>query len=153
MEVRLPIRVTGENETRWPVIRYDRTDAGNEIVKTVRVKDCPLRIIIEPWSEEKIVTRWETQLGNVPKPEVSNYQRYSRFIFDQGQSNSLVTLRLNASRFNDEHRAKKGSPLGPGSHTIPVGFDPVKVASSFLSSVMPIDRRTRISLVVNKERS
>ena len=49
MEVRIPIQMPGEQETRWPVIRFDRSKSGQEITKSIRVTDCPLRITIEPW--------------------------------------------------------------------------------------------------------
>lgn len=41
MEVRLPIRMPSEKKTRWPVIRYERTEGESEIAKSIRVTDCP----------------------------------------------------------------------------------------------------------------
>ena len=95
MEVRFPIRMPGENETRWPVIRYERNRDGNEIVKTVRVADSPLRITIEPWSEEKRVSGWETLPGGL-QPAASEYLHYSRYDVDKGESTAQVKLRLDA---------------------------------------------------------
>ena len=96
MEVQLPLRMPGGKETRWPLIRYERKQNGNEIVKTVRVKDCPLRITIEPWSEEKRVSGWETLPAGGPKPAASEYPHYNRYVFDEGGSTAQVKLRLYA---------------------------------------------------------
>lgn len=97
MEVRLPIRMSGEKKTRWPVIRYDRAESGNEITKSIRVTDCPLRVTIEPWSEEKRVIRADTQPAKGPKPTASDYPHYSRYDFDDTQSTACVRLRLDSS--------------------------------------------------------
>ncbi|MBC8356956.1 MAG: hypothetical protein H8E66_33715, partial [Planctomycetes bacterium] len=98
MEVRLPIRMPGEKQTRWPVIRYERTEikseSGSEITKSIRVTDCPLRITIEPWSEEKRVIRSDTQSANGPKPTASKYPHYSRYVFDDAQSTAHVKHHL-----------------------------------------------------------
>ena len=102
MEVRLPIRMPGDKKTRWPVIRYERTESddgdengnGSAITKTIRVTDCPLRIAIEPWSEEKRVIKSESQPANGRKPSATSFPDYSRFVFDEGQSSASVQLRL-----------------------------------------------------------
>lgn len=65
MEVRVPIEIaskaSGEKTTRWPVIRYERSQSKSEIKKSIRVTDCPLRVTIEPWSEAKRVLRSDSQ--------------------------------------------------------------------------------------------
>jgi hypothetical protein len=93
MEVRIPVQMPGEQETRWPVIRFDRSKSGHEITKSIRVTDCPLRITIEPWSEERHVTGSSTHPAGV-RPTSSRYASYSRFTFDNGQSTAQVSLRL-----------------------------------------------------------
>jgi hypothetical protein len=103
MEVRLPIQMTGEKKTRWPVIRYERTESksekgsGSEITKSIRVTDYPLRITIEPWSEEKHVIRSDSQPAIGRKPTASNYPHYSRYAFDDAQTTAHVKLHLDAS--------------------------------------------------------
>jgi len=97
MEVRVPIRMPDDQHTRWPVIRYERSHSGNEVTKSIRVTDCPLRITVEPWSEEKTVIRSTRQPANTPKPTVSDYPHYSRYAFDDEQSEAFVTLRLTSS--------------------------------------------------------
>jgi hypothetical protein len=88
----------GEKKNHWPVIRYERTDGksenGSKITKLIRVTDCPLRITIEPWSEEKRVIRSDRQPANGPQPAASNYPHYSRYVFDDAQSTASVKLRL-----------------------------------------------------------
>jgi len=96
MEVRLPIQIPGEDETHWPTIRYDRDESQGEIKKSIQVKDCPLRIIIEPWSEEKRVLQSETQPSIGLKPIASGYPYYRRYVFDASQSTASVRLRLDA---------------------------------------------------------
>jgi hypothetical protein len=93
MEVRIPVQMPGEQETRWPVIRFDRSKSGQEITKSIRVTDCPLRITIEPWSEEKQVTGYSTHPAGV-EPASSRYPHYSPYPFDDSQSMAHVTLRL-----------------------------------------------------------
>ena len=99
MEVRLPIQMPGEQKTRWPVIRYERTESksGSEITKSIRVTDCPLRITIEPWSEEKRVIRSDRQPANGRNPTASNYPHYSRYTFDAPQTTANVRLRLTSN--------------------------------------------------------
>ena len=98
MEVRLPIRMPGEQKTLWPVIRYERTGSGigSEIAKSIKVTDCPLRIIVEPWTEEKRVIRSGTQPDKGSSPAASGYPHYSRYVFDEGQSTASVQLHLGA---------------------------------------------------------
>ena len=102
MEVRLPIRMPGEKKTHWPVIRYERAeskrDGGDEteIAKRIRVTDCPLRIVIEPWSEEKRVIKSESQPANEEKPTATSFPHYSRYVFDERRSAASVKLRLDA---------------------------------------------------------
>lgn len=94
MEVRCPIQMPGEKKTHWPVIRYERSQKGNKITKSIRVTDCPLQIIIEPWSEEKRVVRSDRQPTKDRKPTASNYPHYSRYTFDAPQSTAYVKLHL-----------------------------------------------------------
>jgi hypothetical protein len=96
MEVRLPIRMPGEKKTRWPVIRYERSQSGSEITKSIRVTGCPLRITIEPWSEEKRLIHSDRQPANGRKPTASGYPHYSRYVFDAPESTAYVKLRLDA---------------------------------------------------------
>ncbi len=100
MEVRLPIQMPDEKKTRWPVIRYDRVvrkqGRESEITKSIRVTDCPLRITIEPWTEEKRVVHSDSQPANGPGPTASVYPHYSRYAFNAGRSTASVKLRLNA---------------------------------------------------------
>ncbi|HJN13743.1 MAG TPA: hypothetical protein QF564_34030 [Pirellulaceae bacterium] len=103
MEVRLPIRMPGEKKTRWPVIRYERTEiknedgSGSEITKSIRVTDCPLQITIEPWSEEKRVIRSDMQPANGRKRKALSYPHYTSYAFDAPQSTAYVKLRLDAT--------------------------------------------------------
>ena len=103
MEVRLPIKMPGEKKTRWPVIRYERTEvknedgSGSEITKSIRVTDCPLQITIEPWSEEKRVIRSAIQPANGGERTASNYPHSTRYAFDASQSTAYVKLRLDAT--------------------------------------------------------
>ncbi len=93
MEFRLPIQMPGEKKTRWPVIRYERSQSGSEITKSISVTDCPLLITIE-WSEEKRVIHSDSQPADGRKPTPSNYPHYSRYTFDDPQSTAYVELCL-----------------------------------------------------------
>lgn len=94
MEIRLPIRMPGGNKTRWPAIRYERSESNRETTKSIHVTDCPLRIAIEPWSEEKRVLRSEVQPSEDQKPTESDYPHYRRYVFEAQQSSAYVKLRL-----------------------------------------------------------
>lgn len=102
MEVRLPIRMPGEKDTRWPVIRYERTEAanndgsGNEISKSIRVTDCPLQIIVEPSSDDKRVNRVDVQPADGTRITASNFPDYTKYDFGASQSTAYVELRLDA---------------------------------------------------------
>lgn len=96
MEIRLPIRMPGGNKTRWPAIRYERSESNSEITKSIHVTDCPLRITIEPWSEKKRVLRSEALPFDDQKPIESDYPHYSRYVFDAQQSSAYVNLRLDS---------------------------------------------------------
>ncbi len=93
MEFRIPMQIPGEQETRWPVIRFDRSSRGHEITKSIRVTDCPLRITIQPWSEGRDVTAASTDPAGVERIS-TRFPHYSRFTFSHGQSAAHVTLRL-----------------------------------------------------------
>ena len=94
MEVRLPIRMPNEKNSRWPAIRYERSQSGSEIAKMIRVADCPLRVVIEPWSEGKRVIHSDVQPAKEGQPTASAYPHYSRFVFDAQQPTARVTLHL-----------------------------------------------------------
>lgn len=108
MEVRLPVQMPGEKKTRWPVIRYERTErqsdigneSGNEVTKSIRVTDSPLQVTIEPWSEDRRVIRSEIEPVDGWKPTASDYPHYSRYIFDATESTAYVKLRLDAGPSN-----------------------------------------------------
>ncbi|TWU38569.1 hypothetical protein [Novipirellula artificiosorum] len=91
MEVRLPIRMPGEEKTHWPTIRYERSQSGDDIAKSIRVTDCPLRITIAPWSETKRVIASESQPDSSRMSTASQYPSYG---FDERDSAAHVKLRL-----------------------------------------------------------
>ena len=91
MEVRLPIRMPGKTETQWSTIRYDRSQSGGEMTKSIHVTDCPLRITIEPWSETKRVIASESQPHSI---RVSTASQYSSYEFDERDLSAYVKLRL-----------------------------------------------------------
>lgn len=91
MEVRLPIRMPGEKKTHWPVIQYERSQSRDDITKSIRVNDCPLRITIAPWPEEKRVIASESQPHSRRMSTTSQYPSYG---FDERASTAHVKLRL-----------------------------------------------------------
>jgi hypothetical protein len=97
MEIRLPIRMQGETKTYWPVIRYERSESGDRTTKSIRVSDCPLRVTIEPWAEERRVIWSDTQPGEDRKPAASGYPHYSRYAFDEAPPTVYVKVRLASS--------------------------------------------------------
>jgi hypothetical protein len=98
MEVRLPIRMPGETEPQWTTIRYDRSQSRSERTKSIRVTDCPLRVVIEPWSEGKSVIRAEVQPANNKQPTESKFPQYSRYTFDAPQSMTGLKLHLQPAK-------------------------------------------------------
>ncbi|MDB4742958.1 hypothetical protein OAF98_00605, partial [Planctomicrobium sp.] len=100
MEVRLPIQMPGEEKTHWPVIRYERTTSRNaisgesEITKSIRVRDCPLQITIEPWSEGKEVIHAETLPASTKEARATHFPHYSRYTFDNSETEASVKLYL-----------------------------------------------------------
>jgi len=96
MEIRVPLQLPGEKTTRWPTVRYERSRNGSEIVKSIRVADCPLRITIEPWSEERQVIQANAQPSTGAEPSASDYPYYSRFTFGERHASASVELRLGA---------------------------------------------------------
>jgi hypothetical protein len=90
----------GEQKTHWTEIRYERTENkasnGSEVTKSIRVTDCPLRITIEPWSEERRVIRSVREPADDGKPTTSNFPHYSGYEFDEGQAAGHVKLRLDS---------------------------------------------------------
>ena len=93
----------GEKENRWPMIRYERSQGGSEITKSIRVTDCPLRVVIEPWSEGNRVIRSEVQPAKNGQPTASAYPHYTRYAFDAPQSMACVKLHLEPEN-NDRKR-------------------------------------------------
>ena len=91
MEVRPPIRMPGEKKTHWPVIRYERSQSGEDIAKSIRVNDCPLRITIAPWPEENRVIASESQPHSRRTSTASQNPSYR---FDERVSAAHVKLRL-----------------------------------------------------------
>ena len=95
MEIRLPIRMPDTTQTRWPEIRYERSQSPGGIARSIRVKDCPLQTIIEPWSEEMSVIRSEVSPASGGKADDSRDPHDSRYVFDDAQLPTTVRLYLN----------------------------------------------------------
>lgn len=98
MEVRLPIRMSGEQKTHWPTIRYDRSENDGERVKTIHVFDCPMRVVIEPWTEGNRLIRSHMQPAANGQPTTTAYPHYTRYAFDARQSTVSVKLHLEPRR-------------------------------------------------------
>lgn len=99
MEFRVPVRMAGEKMTHWPEIRYERSEGAEGIQKSIRVADCPLRITIEPWSEERTVLKTDT-LPALVKSAPSRFPHYTRYDFGDGQSAARVNLLLSSRSRN-----------------------------------------------------
>ena len=94
MEVRIPLRTKTDRTNRWPVIRYERSRSGNEITKSIRVRDCPLQVQIEPWSEGLPVIGSHNQPAPLRTSSPSRYPHYRRYTFDPDRTEAAVTLQL-----------------------------------------------------------
>ena len=94
MEIRLPIQMPGQQQPYWPTIRFERSQHEREITKSIRVADCPLRVVLEPWSEENRVIRADSQPRTDRKPTPSHYPHYSRYTFKESQPEVQVELHL-----------------------------------------------------------
>ncbi len=95
MELRIPTQLPGNSAEQWSVIRYDRSVQENEVEKTISVKDGPLRITIEPWSEGKRVTH-SVMTPSVDSRSNSKFPDYSQFSFEEGLDSASVSLRFAA---------------------------------------------------------
>lgn len=71
MELRIPIRKPAMDRTHWPTIRYQRSQTGGELTKSIRVTDCPLDITIEPWVEGRRVISQKTESQEIRKSAAS----------------------------------------------------------------------------------
>lgn len=94
MEVRLPMRMPGEQELHWPTIRYERSQDGDETVKSISVRDSPLRIAIEPWAEGSRVIATDKQPADFLELKPTGFPSYQTFLFDERRSAASVTIRL-----------------------------------------------------------
>jgi hypothetical protein len=99
MEVRLPIQMPGEQEISWPVIRYERAGGSGEAIKLVRVTDCPLQIIVEPWSEGQRIDRVEVFPARLVDSKASRFPDYTTYRFEDEVSAAEVRLNLQPSSF------------------------------------------------------
>ena len=94
MEVRFPIRMPTQQQTRWPTARYERSQNGTQITKSIRVTDCPLQIRIEPWSDGKRVVSSTATPDDDYQIAPSGYLDYTKFQFGKNQSSAQVQLQL-----------------------------------------------------------
>lgn len=97
MEVRIPVRMPGDAKVDWPVIRYERSENGNDFTKSIRVTDCPLQITIEPWCEGKRVTGTETLPAVAEESAAGRFPNYSRHVFNDRESAATVHVHLSTS--------------------------------------------------------
>ena len=93
MEVRLPIQMPNEKNTRWPGIRYERSQKDVKVEKSIRVTDCPLAISIELWPEGKHRVDWHSHPATNRK-QVSVDPNCVRYQFDDDQSSAYVKVTL-----------------------------------------------------------
>lgn len=99
MEVRLPIQMPGEQKISWPVIRYERAGGSSETVKLVRVTDCPLQVIVEPWSESQRIERFEVFPARLVDLKESRFPGYTTYRFEDAVSAAEVRLNLRPTSF------------------------------------------------------
>jgi hypothetical protein len=98
MEFRLPLELPSRKnpttfQKHWPTIRFDRSQNGAGITKTVRVADCPLGVTIETWSEGKQVVAATRQPVKDSVPIESQFPDYESYRFEDGGL-AQVELRL-----------------------------------------------------------
>jgi hypothetical protein len=89
----------GEQEISWPVIRYERAGGSGEAIKLVRVTDCPLQIIVEPWSEGQRIDRVEVFPARLVDSKASRFPDYTTYRFEDEVSAAEVRLNLQPSSF------------------------------------------------------
>lgn len=94
MEIKIPIRLPNAAKNQWPSIRYERRSDGKMTVKSIQVSDSPLRITIEPWTEEKRVIDQQTQPKAHRLAIPANYPDGLRYTFEKNQPEARVNLRL-----------------------------------------------------------
>lgn len=99
MEVRLPVQMPGEQKVSWPVIRYERAGGSSETVKLVRVTDCPLQVIVEPWSESQRIDRVEVFPARFVDSKESRFPGYTTYRFEDEVSAAEVRLNLRPTSF------------------------------------------------------
>ncbi len=69
MELEIPIRGHDQKETVWTRVRIERAESAAGITKTVSVKNCPLRVTLEPWLEGR-ETGSELKFGGATAEEI-----------------------------------------------------------------------------------
>ena len=84
------------------MIRYERSQNQSKITKSIRVTDCPMRVVIEPWREDCRLIRSETLPVKSDQPVASAYPNYSRYSFDAGQAIAEVKLHLQSTDNTDK---------------------------------------------------
>lgn len=94
MEVRLPIRIPGDEQIHWTVVRYERTQDAGGIAKSIRIRDCPLQIVLEPWSEEKPILDYQSEPAVAHNEKWAAHPHYLRFDHDPQQSAAFLKLQL-----------------------------------------------------------
>ena len=94
MEFKIPIRMPNEVKNRWPSIRYERRSDNEITIKTIQVSDSPLRITIEPWTENKRVVDQQTHPKNRRLVVPATYPDGLRYTFNKNQPEARVDLRL-----------------------------------------------------------
>ncbi|MEM7317002.1 MAG: hypothetical protein AAF497_28045, partial [Planctomycetota bacterium] len=102
MELRVPIRVAGEQRSRWPRVRYERALQGELIQKSIHVSDCPFRVTIEPWCEGRSIEEAIEEAIVSPDRGTSRlrseFDEYVRFRFDPRGTSASVTVSLRSTK-------------------------------------------------------
>ena len=93
MEFQIPM-VHKENDAKsWVNIRYERDQQGDTTQKKIVVSDCPLNVVIEPWTEAKEV-RWRKTSHESTVISESSYPDYGHFEFRDSNRVKSVELQL-----------------------------------------------------------
>lgn len=93
MEFQIPM-VHKENDAKsWVNIRYERDQQGDTTQKKIVVSDCPLNVVIEPWTEAKEV-RWSKTSHESTVESESSYPDYGRYEFRDSNRVKSVELQL-----------------------------------------------------------
>jgi hypothetical protein len=83
MELEIPIRAVDQKEATWTRVRIERTESDGELTKQVTVTNCPLRVTLEPWLEErKTVSKPIINDGPAPVRIKPSSPGYAAFRFD-----------------------------------------------------------------------